>query len=414
MFCNKCGAELKGDSLFCEKCGTKLDEITLAELQNEQSSQAVGGEAVKAVRSKKPLIIGGIAAVAVVAVAVVLIVAKPFGKRAVVGNDGGVFGIGGNTKPDGLYIPLENGYFGDDNDFWKSMSIDEHIQDMTGKTYSKDEIHINKMFQLKGDTFEMYSGEFNYDNISSIRASYTKDDLRYLNTTSGTFTTEDDGIHFKYSEIIKVDKISNATEKNKVDVELADKDTYIVPNTGRGAYCYVSNNTITNPMAAGKTNLPVMFKTNFETKRDADTGEDVIKQTYMHYNDGVLWFPLDDTKLVGKYKKGNDFKIESSSEMINYSYKKVIEENNTLTISFSEGSWELYDPDGELVSNGKYEESETVPGLLAVYITKDSELRIGDYKTMKERLYDRPYFIYITEDGEVTWPYMIRVSEVEE
>ena len=134
----------------------------------------------------------------------------------------------------------------------------------------------------------------------------------------------------------------------------------------------------------------------------------------MHYTDGVLWFPLDDTSLEGDYKKGKDFKIESSTYMINLSYKAVSSKNETLTISFSEGSWELYDPDGELVSNGKYEESETVPGLLAVYITKDSELRIGDYKTMKERLYDRPYFIYITEDGEVTWPYMIRVAEVEE
>ncbi len=406
MFCNKCGAELKGDSLFCEKCGTKLDELTLSELQNEQP-----GQAVKEVKNKKPLIIGGIAAVAVVAVAVVLIVAKPFGRKAVVGDDGGVLGIGGNTKPDGLYIPLEKGYFGDDNDFWKSMSIDEHIQDMTDKTYDEDEMHFYRMFQLKGDTFEMYSGEFNYDNI---RASYTKDDLDFLNTTSGTFTTEEDSIHFKYSEIIKVDKISNATEKNKVDVELADKDTYIVPNTGRGAYCYVSNNAIANPMAAGYTNLPAMFKTNFETKRDADTGEDVIKQTYMHYNDGVLWFPLDDTKLVGKYKKGNDFKIESSSEMINYSYKKFIEENNTLTISFSDGSWELSDPDGELVSNGEYEESETIPGLLAVYITEGSELRFNDYNSMRSMGYDRPYFIYITEDGEVTYPYMIRVSEAEE
>ena len=411
MFCNKCGAELKGDSLFCEKCGTKLDEITLAELQNEQSSQAVGGEAVKAVRSKKPFIIGGIAAVAVVAVAVVLIVAKPFGRKAIVGDDGGVLGIGGNTKPDGLYIPLEKGYFGDDNDFWKSMSIDEHIQDMTDKTYDEDEMHFYGMFQLKGDTFEMYSGEFNYVNGW---ASYTKDDLDFLNTTSGTFTTEDDGIHFKYSEIIKVDKISNATEKNKVDVELADKDTYIVPNTGRGVESLVWTITKSNPMSAGNTNLPVMFKTNFETKRDADTGEDVIKQTYMHYNDGVLWFPLDDTKLVGKYKKGNDFKIESSSEMINYSYKKVIEEKNTLTISFSDGSWELSDPDGELVSNGEYEESETIPGLLAVYVTEGSELRSNNYDFMRIMGYDRPYFIYITEDGEVTYPYMIRVSEVEE
>ena len=410
MFCNKCGAELKGDSLFCEKCGTKLDEITLAELQNEQSSQAVGGEAAKAVRSKKPLIIGGIAAVAVVAVAVVLIVAKPFGKRAVVGDDGGVLGIGGNTKPDGLYIPLEKGYFGDDNDFWKSMSIDEHIQDMTDKSYDEDEMHFYGMFQLNGDTFEMYSVAFEY----SYKGGNDPEEPRFFNTTSGTVTTEDDGMHLNYTGFEQLDKSNGTPEKGKVDEELSDKNTYIVPNTGRGVESLVWTITKSEPMSAGNTNLPVMFKTNFETKRDADTGEDVIKQTYMHYNDGVLWFPLDDTKLVGKYKKGNDFKIESSSEMINYSYKKVIEENNTLTISFSDGSWELSDPDGELVSNGEYEESETIPGLLAVYVTEGSELRSNNYDFMRSMGYDRPYFIYITEDGEVTYPYMIRVSEVEE
>lgn len=135
-------------------------------------------------------------------------------------------------------------------------------------------------------------------------------------------------------------------------------------------------------------------------------------------------------KLAGKYKKGKAFTLKynledtvKDDEQSRYQIKEVeqsryqIEENQEWleraesfyhdldsTIQFSDGEWEWYNTDDELLNNGKYEESKKYPGLIKMYVDEDSE-RCPDYA---DNTY--PLWFYITDDGEIYYPAFVKVE----
>lgn len=129
-------------------------------------------------------------------------------------------------------------------------------------------------------------------------------------------------------------------------------------------------------------------------------------------------------ELEGKYKKGKDFTLkhdlEETLEEDEQSYIGSSEERleETLeraemnyhcddldsTIEFSDGEWEWYNADDELLNNGKYEESRKYPGLIKMYIDEDSE----KHPVYAENTY--PLWFYIADDGEIYYPAFVKVE----
>lgn len=132
-------------------------------------------------------------------------------------------------------------------------------------------------------------------------------------------------------------------------------------------------------------------------------------------------------ELDGKYKKGKGFTLKhdledtlKDDEQSPYQWEEAPEEwlekklrraeidyncdDLDSTIEFSDGEWEWYNADDELLNNGKYEESRKYPGLIKMYIDEDSE----KHPVYAENTY--PLWFYIADDGEIYYPAFVKVE----
>lgn len=131
-------------------------------------------------------------------------------------------------------------------------------------------------------------------------------------------------------------------------------------------------------------------------------------------------------KLNGSYENGKDFKLKHNfidtlkkDEQSPYLYEDDPEEwlehmtelaeknyhcgDLNSTIEFSDGEWEWYNADDELLNNGKYEESKKYPGLIMMYLDEDSEKCPVYAKSF-------PLWFYIDDDGEIYYPAFVKVE----
>ncbi|WP_302152654.1 zinc ribbon domain-containing protein [uncultured Enorma sp.] len=136
MFCPKCGQELPDGSKFCPECGSPLTPKVGNQAQpagSAASSSTAYAPVAGAKKSRKPLIIGGIAVMAVAAVVgVVLLVMNVFG--------------GGSKLVNGKYIFERNNMYG--------LSYEVYEEDGEQKIdigYAKDAYGISNVY---------YSGTF--------------------------------------------------------------------------------------------------------------------------------------------------------------------------------------------------------------------------------------------------------------
>lgn len=132
-------------------------------------------------------------------------------------------------------------------------------------------------------------------------------------------------------------------------------------------------------------------------------------------------------ELDGKYKKGKGFTLKhdlevtlKDDEQSPYQWEESPEEwlDNIIeraeknyycddldsTIQFSDGEWEWYNANDELLNNGKYEESKKYPGLIKMYVDEESE-KCPDYA---KNTY--PLWFYIADDGEIYYPAFVKVE----
>lgn len=132
-------------------------------------------------------------------------------------------------------------------------------------------------------------------------------------------------------------------------------------------------------------------------------------------------------ELEGDYKKGKDFTLKhdleetiKEDEQSLYQFEEDKEEyletqkerathfyncgSLETTIEFSDGEWEWYNNAGELLNNGKYEESKDHPGLIMMTLDEDS-LNAPEYA-----LAIMPLWFYIADDGEIYYPAYVKLN----
>lgn len=149
---------------------------------------------------------------------------------------------------------------------------------------------------------------------------------------------------------------------------------------------------------------------------------------YLYCIDDLLCVPTYGFKLDGKYKAGKDFTVDYNalatylddeySKYYLFGYdkeksraddlKEVLERQLGSTddtkLEFSDGRWEWYSSDGELINDGVYQESSEYEGLIAMSITDDSVHCDADFKVLS------PIFFYIDDSGSIWLPYMMKVD----
>ncbi len=149
--------------------------------------------------------------------------------------------------------------------------------------------------------------------------------------------------------------------------------------------------------------------------------------TYKHKGD-FLCVDTYGFELDGKYRAGDDFTInyDPIDAMTDFKYSgfywdggfgdEIDEEiaqrwvnryeisfkadDLDTTLEFSDGEWEWYNSEGDLINNGEYLESKDHKGLVYMFTTEDSEI---DKETLGSM------FFYI-DDGEIYYPGFIKVD----
>ncbi len=125
--------------------------------------------------------------------------------------------------------------------------------------------------------------------------------------------------------------------------------------------------------------------------------------------------------LAGNWKKGEDFTIEfnqlNSFYEDEYSWFQNMSEERKeqveywishdigdfsgsydTTIYFSNDKWEWYNSENELINNGKYQESDKYPGLIAMYVNDESKNAI-DAPTV---------LVFFIFEGKVYYPAFVK------
>ena len=76
-------------------------------------------------------------------------------------------------------------------------------------------------------------------------------------------------------------------------------------------------------------------------------------------------------------------------------------------VSFSDGRWEWKNSEGSLINNGTYQESEKYPGLVVMYTDSSSK---HDENSMGYQPGYLTLFLYISDNGEIFYPYFAKIS----
>lgn len=320
-------------------------------------------------------------------------------------NSGGSLSTKGKSEYTAI-IPLD----GDKNAFADGIDIG-----------IKNSINSAKNFQKKnGEDYSPYVIKFSGKNFVMLRKLNASNSSYY----DGTFSVKNGTVNFSYENYIepyndtKINIGDDTEESRKTGAAINDMKKL----NKTGAYCKLS----VPPMNVSDkwTDFGVLpfirytrgSEMNMECSNTLKTVDDFLcTDTY-----GI--------KLKGSYKKGKDFKLEhnlidtlTKDEQSPYRYEDDPEEwlehtteraianyhycdDLKSTIEFSDGEWEWYNADNDLINNGKYDESKKYPGLIMMYIDDDSE-KCPDFAK-----YMFPLWFYIDNDGEIYYPAYIKIN----
>lgn len=316
----------------------------------------------------------------------------------------GMLSCGEAKKPEGLYYriePLELKFYEDYVD-----DLDDALKD-----YSEDNANLYSI-EFDGDEaeiYEMYSGA-TYDTYI---AEYKIDEK------TGQFTFDYQSLErLVKGETIKVEPGDKSDDLK--ETALISKLEML--NDGGGAPRYSFPWIAINDKFAdlGYLPKPVIY---------SGAGNNIVEGYPANlYNMGdVLCSEIYGFELDGKYKPGKRFtlKFDQLEAFRNGPAAEVYEdslyqkediiaahyhsEKTDSTIEFDDGEWTWYNHEGDVINDGEYIESEDYEGLIAMYYTGESEkMGVEDPYIVYNMYAEKPIFLYITDDGEIYYPALIK------
>lgn len=235
----------------------------------------------------------------------------------------------------------------------------------------------------------------------------------------GTFSIKYGTIKFSYKNYIAPSndyKVNINDKAEKVSIAAAIDQMEKLNKTG--SYCKYAAPTMN---AYDKWNDFTIFPFIRYTQ---GTKMDIDRPNTLKTVDKFLCTDTYGVELDGKYKKGKSFILKHDLEdTLAKDEQSCVTRDDELperlleraemnyhcddldsTIEFSDGEWEWYNADDELLNNGKYEESRKYPGLIKMYIDEDSE----KHPVYAENTY--PLWFYIADDGEIYYPAFVKVE----
>ncbi|MBQ6181859.1 MAG: hypothetical protein IJK31_09280 [Ruminococcus sp.] len=337
----------------------------------------------------------------------------------------------GGSKLDGEYctiVPVNGKRM-----FAMDKSLDEYLD------YSKDCYDSLAVKELGFD-----GGNFEMTDVRS--AARGADTIVY----NGSYDVSDGKILFKYDQTTRFEKNGEKTvfdiadgkpdydsdiitEKKQADKEEVTAEMQKMTNAKMIERMEKFNETGTFYNSVGNSvdfsdkikdfNIMPLFVHNVTGNNKQ---EDV--PVYLYHVDDLLCVPTYGFKLDGKYKYGKDFTIDynaldvylddeysmyyragydkdkSKADSLKSVLEKQLGSTDDTKLEFSDGRWEWYSSDGELINDGVYEESSEYKGLIAMSITDDSLNCDADFKVLS------PIFFYIDGSGSIWLPYMMKVD----
>lgn len=250
----------------------------------------------------------------------------------------------------------------------------------------------------------------------------------------GTFVVKDGAVKFSYENYISWDN-NGDIEKINVDQEFEDADKDVIKKdiadnmqkmNKTGAYCRWAVPAMCSvDKWKDHSILPFIRFIKFSNYSFYDPNDDIPNT--LKTVDDLLCTDTYGIELKGKYSRGKAFTLEHNFEETmeddeqsplkwdpDAEEYKVREEERAVvnygcdslnsTIEFSDGEWEWFNDDGELLNNGKYDESKDHPGLISMYVDDDSK------KSGAEAQAVCPLLFYIADDGEIYYPAFVKMK----
>ncbi|MBQ8349724.1 MAG: hypothetical protein IJY19_08805 [Ruminococcus sp.] len=132
-----------------------------------------------------------------------------------------------------------------------------------------------------------------------------------------------------------------------------------------------------------------------------------LKDVYKSGEDFTLEYNIMNTLKNDEFSPYNGKKSDFSDENMDSIEKNLLIQYNCDDLNtafvFSDGEWNWYNADGELINNGKYSESDNYPGLILMYVDTDS-------KNTNELPSYCMLALYIAEDGNIYYPAFAKVD----
>lgn len=342
------------------------------------------------------------------------------------GSKGGALSAKGKSEYTAI-IPL------DGNSRPIKESIDEGIRYSIDKAKENDSEYSPFVIKFSGDEFVMpiqmnadgwlyYDGTFSIKN-GAIKFSYED----YIDPQEDMKVNINDKVEYDEDIVLrKSEKLDGLSDDEKKELINKEKEKMTSANAidrmeklnEYGSYCkYAVPAMNTSDTFTDFAILPFIRYTS-------GTRMDIDRPNTLKTVDKFLCTDTYGIELDGNYKKGKSFTLKHDFEdTLEKDEQSCVTRDDELlerlleraemnyhcddldsTIEFSDGEWEWYNADDELLNNGKYEESKKYPGLIKMYIDEDSE------KYTKDALHIFPLCFYIADDGEIYYPAFVKVE----
>lgn len=269
------------------------------------------------------------------------------------------------------------------------LSGDKFISDVLDRNYSWS--YYDGTYSIEDDKIHFYYENKTVpdsDMVVNINDDYGDDERSkkailqemqsmnetgtYIKTIAPSLAYNDKSIDYNVEPFF-INTISNNLEKYNVPVYLISKGDFLcVPTYGfelNGDYSFGND-----------------FKINFNQQTSLIDDPASIYNIYKNYEN-------DEAKADEYLEK---FEMRCEPQFVNGEFDTTIE--------FSDGEWKWYNADGELINNGKYQESKDYKGIVSMYLTDDSKNCEKITKMLD------PLLFYIADDGEIYYPGYVKMN----
>ena len=241
----------------------------------------------------------------------------------------------------------------------------------------------------------------------------------------GSYKQNSDVLRFEYSELIDY-KDGEVTHKLSISDE---GDSRYEKSAVKSMRSFNENGCFPLDIKEAGAGLGNGYNTLPNVTHRNANGEYKIKaepSCDLKYEGDMLCIDVYGFELDGNYSSGKDFKVSqnwlrcmnddvmghSNISTGDRSFKDIGDaigvedasdaDDYNCTIEFSDGKWEWYNSQNELINNGIYEESQDYPGLIAMYLSNDSKNRQKDGSYM-------PLTFYVNGD-DIYYPEYVKIN----